>query len=152
MGKLNFLKKNLQLVSNDVMWCLYSLTMSVLCGSLRKPTLKDRTRMKFENPILVATWTFWYRSSPQQRPPKKSDSPSSCVRPSMKSLGRSTPCVAAVLHLGWQVFCEYSLSTGIRRLGGSVDSLFILTTLIMNMLKSKQDTQLWIILWICLRN
>ena len=87
----------LQLVSNDVIWCLYSL--SVLWGSLRKPTLKDRTRMKFENPILVATWTFWYRSSPQQRPPKKSDSPSSCVRPFMKSLGRSTPCVSTVLSI-----------------------------------------------------
>ena len=60
----------------------------------------------------------------------------------------NTMCVYCSLHLGWQVFCEYSLSTGIRRLGESVDSLFILTTLIMNMLKSKQDTQLWI----CPRN
>ena len=104
-GPTQFLKKNLQLVSNDVIWCLYSL--SVLWGSLRKPTLKDRTEIWKSNPCCnmnVQSWesinqSIWYRSSPQQRPPKKSDSPSSCVRPFMKSLGRSTPCVSTVLSI-----------------------------------------------------
>ena len=144
-GPTQFLKKNLQLVSNDVIWCLYSL--SVLWGSLRKPTLKDRTEIWKSNPC--CNMNVLIQIKPSAAPTKEKWFTLFMCETLHEVTGQvNTMCVYCSLHLGWQVFCEYSLSTGIRRLGESVDSLFILTTLIMNMLKSKQDTQLWI----CPRN